>query len=196
MIVSMAASKRLIRCAWCEGNELYINYHDEEWGVPLHDDQKLFELLSLEGAQAGLSWLTVLKKRQAYREAFANFDIATVAKFEDKKVAELLGNSGIIRNKLKIQSIVQNAQAVLGIHRKYGSLDAYIWSFTNNKVIQHKFKVLEELPPSDEVSTAMSRDFQADGLNFVGPTICYAFMQSIGMVNDHLLSCYRYSELS
>lgn len=186
---------QLSRCSWCGDDEVYVKYHDEEWGVPLHDDRKLFELLILEGAQAGLSWLTVLKRRDGYRKAFDNFVVAKVAKYDDKKIKELINDPGIIRNRLKITSAIQNAQAIITIKKEFGSLDKYLWQFVQAP-IKHSYTKLEELPAVDDIAISMSRDLKERGLNFVGPTICYAFMQSTGMVNDHLTTCFRYKELS
>ncbi|WP_320006028.1 DNA-3-methyladenine glycosylase I [Maridesulfovibrio sp.] len=182
------------RCEWAQ-HELEINYHDTEWGVPLHDDQRHFEFIILEGAQAGLSWLTVLKKRESYRLAFANFDPARVARFDENKIELLRQNEGIIRNKLKINSAVRNARAFLEIQEKFGSFDNYIWQFTNGKTIQNNWKSLSEVPAKTPEAEAMSKDLKKKGFNFVGPTICYAYMQATGMVNDHLVSCFRHQEL-
>jgi DNA-3-methyladenine glycosylase I len=187
---------KLSRCSWCGDEEPYVSYHDKEWGVPLHDDQKLFELIILEGAQAGLSWITVLKRRDGYRQAFDNFVITKVARFDEKKIAKLMDDPGIIRNRLKISSAIKNAQAVLTIQKEFDSLDKYLWQFVKNKPVQHKFKQLSDLPAVDDIAIEMSKDLKKRGLNFVGPTICYAFMQSTGMVNDHMITCFRYKELS
>lgn len=182
------------RCHWAN-HELEIAYHDTEWGVPLHDDQRHFEFLILEGAQAGLSWLTVLKKRENYREAFANFDPEIVARFDEDKIESLRQNEGIIRNKLKIHSAVRNAKAFLEVQKEFGSFDAYIWQFTGGKTIQNSWKSMEEVPVKTAEAEAMSKDLKKRGFNFVGPTICYAYMQATGMVNDHLVSCFRHKEL-
>ena len=182
------------RCGWAQ-HELEVNYHDTEWGVPLHNDQLHFEFLILEGAQAGLSWLTVLKKRENYRQAFANFDPEIVARFDEKKIEELRQNEGIIRNKLKINSAVRNARAFLEIQKEFGSFDTYIWQFTNGRTIQNNWKSLDEVPAKTPEAEAMSKDLKKRGFNFVGPTICYAYMQATGMVNDHLVSCFRHREL-
>lgn len=182
------------RCQWAQ-HELEIAYHDNEWGVPLHDDQRHFEFIILEGAQAGLSWLTVLKKRENYRQAFADFDPEIVARFTEDDIERLRQNEGIIRNKLKINSAVRNARAFLDIQKEFGSFDAYIWQFTGGKTIQNNWKSLEEVPAKTAEAEAMSKDLKKRGFNFVGPTICYAYMQATGMVNDHLVSCFRHKEL-
>jgi len=182
------------RCTWCGSDPLYVKYHDEEWGVPVHDDQKLFEMLILEGAQAGLSWITVLKKRENYRKAFNNFDAVKISKYSDKKVAKLLENPGIIRNRLKVNSTVSNAKAYLKIREEFGNFDKYIWQFVDHRPIVNKFKKLSEIPAKTEISDAMSKDLKKRGFKFVGSTICYAFMQATGMVNDHTIDCYRYKQ--
>ncbi len=183
------------RCGWCEGSELYMKYHDEEWGVPVHDDRTLFEFLILEGAQAGLSWITVLNKRENYRKAFDNFNAKKIAKYDDAKRTELLANAGIIRNKLKINSAVINAQIFLEIQKEHGSFDKYIWQFTDHKVIQNKFKNLKQVPATSPESDLMSKTLKKRGFKFVGSTICYAYMQATGMVNDHISECFRYLEV-
>ncbi len=185
----------MIRCEWCGSDSLYVDYHDREWGVPLYADQRLFEFLILEGAQAGLSWLTILKKRNHYRRAFDAFDINVVAKYTEKEVNRLLADSGIVRNRLKIESAINNARCVLEIQEEYGSLDAYLWRYVNGMPRQNAWKSISELPAETEVSTAMSRDLKKRGFKFVGPTICYAFMQAVGMVNDHTADCFRYEEI-
>ncbi|MDM7923407.1 MAG: DNA-3-methyladenine glycosylase I [Pyrinomonadaceae bacterium] len=182
------------RCGWAQ-NELAIHYHDTEWGVPLHDDLGLFEFLILEGAQAGLSWDTVLRKRDSYREAFENFDAAKVARFTDARCEKLLTNEGIIRNRLKIASAVSNAKAFLNVQKEFGSFNAYIWSFVGGNPIDGKRKTLADVPAKTEVSDAISKDLKKRGFNFVGSTIMYAFMQATGMANDHLTSCFRYKEI-
>jgi DNA-3-methyladenine glycosylase I len=179
----------ITRCAWCLGNDLYMQYHDEEWGVPLHDDRKLFEFLVLEGAQAGLSWLTILKKRAGYRSAFDGFDPATVASYSDEKVASLLQDPGIIRNRLKVNAAVINARAFLKVQQEFGSFDRYIWQFTGGDPRINRWQTLQEIPASTAVSDQMSKDLIRRGFKFVGTTICYAFMQATGMVNDHTLDC-------
>ncbi len=182
------------RCPWAKG-ELYIAYHDTEWGVPLHDDRALFELLILEGAQAGLSWSTILNKRENYRKTFDGFDARKIARYDQRKVDRLLNDSGIVRNKLKIAAAIQNAQAFLAIQKEFGSFDAYIWHFVGGQPIQNRFSSMQEVPARTAVSDAMSKDLQARGFRFVGSTICYAFMQATGMVNDHLTDCFRHLEL-
>ena len=184
------------RCEWCGDDPLMIDYHDQEWGVPLHDDQRLFEFLILEGAQAGLSWITILRKREAYREAFANFDPALVARFDQAKQQELLQNPGIVRNRLKVASAVGNAQAFLKVQEEFDSFDAYIWQFVGGQPIQNARKRLADLPAQTAESEAMSKDLKKRGFRFVGPTICYALMQAVGLVNDHVVDCFRYKDLS
>ena len=181
------------RCSWCPvDDELYCRYHDEEWGVPIHDDKKLFEMLVLEGMQAGLSWITILKKRDNYRKALDRFDYKKIAKYTDQKVNELLKNGGLIRNKLKVKSIIQNAKAFLEIQKEFGSFDKYIWGFVNGKTIKNKFKSVKEIPVKTELSEVISKDLKKRGMNFVGPTIIYSFMQAVGIVNDHEINCFRY----
>ncbi|MEO1144054.1 MAG: DNA-3-methyladenine glycosylase I [Cyanobacteria bacterium J06638_22] len=184
------------RCEWVTDDPLYIDYHDEEWGVPLHDDRRLFEFLILEGAQAGLSWLTVLRKREGYREAFDDFDAERVAAYGDDKIATLLTNPNIIRNRLKVESAVKNARAVLAIRQEFGNLDSYLWRFVNHQPIINAWATLKEVPVSTPESQAMSKDLKKRGCNFVGPTICYAFMQACGLVNDHTTDCFRYADLA
>ncbi|QQS32441.1 MAG: DNA-3-methyladenine glycosylase I [Acidobacteriota bacterium] len=181
------------RCGWAK-NELVIRYHDEEWGVPQHDDRVLFEFLILEGAQAGLSWDTVLAKRENYREAFDDFNPAKVAKYTDAKCAKLMQNEGIIRNRLKIVSAVRNAKAFLAVQKEFGSFDSYIWSFVVGKSIDGKRKTYADVPAKTEISDAMSKDLKKRGFNFVGSTIMYAFMQACGLVNDHVQTCFRYKD--
>ena len=185
----------IIRCGWAK-NDLSIRYHDREWGVPQHDDRKLFEFLILEGAQAGLSWDTILRKRENYREAFDGFNPEVIAKYNRQKIARLMKNDGIIRNRLKIGSAIQNAKACLAIQEAYGSLDRYLWQFVDGKPRVNKWRSLKEVPASTSESDAMSRDLKKQGFNFVGSTICYAFMQAVGIVNDHMVSCFRYREVS
>ncbi len=182
------------RCPW-PTDDLYIAYHDTEWGVPLHDDQKLFEFVILEGAQAGLSWHTVLKKRENYRKAFDNFDPEKVARYNAKKIAKLLADPGIIRNRLKVASAVQNAKAFLKIQKEFGTFDSYIWRFVDGKPINNYCKTMKDVKASTKESDAMSKDLKQRGFNFVGSTICYAHMQATGMVNDHLVSCFRHKHL-
>jgi DNA-3-methyladenine glycosylase I len=181
----------LTRC-WKTKNPLYIKYHDEEWGIPLHDDSRLFELLILEGFQAGLTWELILNRREALNKAFANFDPQKVAKFTDEDVKCLLNNPQVIRNRLKIQAAVTNAQKFLEIQKEYGSFDKFIWQFVNHKPINHHFKNWDEMPAQTEESQNMSKELKKKGFKFVGPTICYAYMQAAGMVNDHLITCFRY----
>ena len=184
-----------IRCAWAGSNELYQAYHDQEWGVPVHDERALFEFLILEGAQAGLSWITILKKRDAYRAAFDNFDAARVAGYDDKKIAQLLQNPGIVRNRLKINSAVTNAQNFLAVQDEFGSFDAFIWRFTGGVPQQNSWRSHAEIPASTATSDAMSKELKRRGFKFVGSTICYSMMQATGMVNDHTTDCFRHPQL-
>ncbi|MCA9728387.1 MAG: DNA-3-methyladenine glycosylase I [Candidatus Eisenbacteria bacterium] len=188
--------KTVQRCAWPGDDPLYQRYHDEEWGVPLHDDRTLFEFLILEGAQAGLSWITVLRKREAYRRAFAQFDPEKVARFDRKRIAALLEDPGIIRNRQKVESAVGNAKAFLDVQKEFGSFDRYIWDFVNGRPIQNRWKTLKDIPPETEVSQTISQDMRRRGFRFVGPTIVYAHMQATGMVNDHVVDCFRYAEIA
>ena len=181
-------------CEWAV-SDLAKAYHDKEWGVPVHDDRKLFEFIVLDGAQAGLSWETILKKREAYRAAFDNFEPAIVARYGDDKIAELLGNAGIVRNRLKISSAVRNARAYLKVQEEFGSFDTYIWGFVDGRPIVNRYKVFGAIPAYTAESDAMSKDLKARGFNFVGTIICYAFMQAAGLVNDHVVSCPRHAEL-
>lgn len=183
------------RCPWCEGFDLYREYHDTEWGVPLRDDRALFELLILEGAQAGLSWATVLKKRESYRRAFDGFDPARIARYDDEKVASLLGDPGIIRNRAKVAATIQNARSFLALTANGTSFSDFLWQFVGGTPIQNRWVLLEEVPSRTAVADAMSKALLKAGFKFVGPTICYAFMQASGMVNDHLESCPRYAEV-
>lgn len=183
-----------MRCAWCQKDSIYIDYHDKEWGQPVHDDQKLFEFLVLESFQAGLSWLTVLKKRDNFRKAFANFDAKKVAKFDKKKVEVLLQDAGIIRNRLKIEAAINNATCYLQIQKEFGSFDKYIWSFVKGKPIVNDRKTLGNVPPKTDISDAMSKDMGKRGFKFRGSTICYAFMQAVGMVDDHINDCWKKSK--
>lgn len=183
--------KEVIRCGWVDlNNPLYVAYHDEEWGVPVHDERKHFEMLVLEGAQAGLSWATILNRREGYRKAFDNFDPETVADYDEDKVQALLQDSGIIRNRLKIRSAIKNARAFLAIQKEFGSFDHYLWGFVNHQPIINHFKTLEEIPAQTDLSQKISRDLKKRGMSFVGPTIIYAHMQAIGLVNDHLVDCF------
>jgi DNA-3-methyladenine glycosylase I len=183
------------RCAWAGTDPLYVAYHDDEWGAPVHDDRRLFEFLLLEGAQAGLSWSTILRKRENYRRAFAGFDPAEVAHFDDVRIAALLADPGIVRNRLKIQSAVSNARAFLLVQDEFGSFDAYMWRFTGGRPIQNRWTTLSEIPAETAESRALSKDLLRRGFRFVGPTICYAHMQAVGMVNDHTVDCFRHAEL-
>ena len=182
-----------IRCEWAGTDPLYINYHDKEWGVPVHDERKLFEMLILEGAQAGLSWITILKKRENYKKAFDNFEPKKVAEYKSVKINKLLSDSGIVRNRLKINAAITNATVFLEIQKEFGSFDNYIWGFVNRKSIKNKNKNLNELPASTTLSDKISKDLKNRGFKFVGTTICYAFMQAVGIVNDHVISCFRYN---
>lgn len=188
-------AKEIIRCPWCGADPLYMKYHDEEWGKPLHDDRQLFEFLILEGFQAGLSWRTILYKRENFRNAFDNFDAEKIARYNQKKITSLLNDAGIIRNKLKIAATITNAKAYLNILDKYSSFDEYLWQFTDGKVKKNKWKSLKEIPAKTNESDAMSRKLIEDGFKFVGSTICYAHMQATGMVNDHLIGCHRYKKV-
>ena len=184
----------LRRCPWAKG-EQYIEYHDTEWGVPVHDDRLLFEFLILEGAQAGLSWETILKKRQNYREAFDQFDPTVIAKYGKREQQRLLGNAGIVRNRLKIAAAIQNAQAFLDVQKEFGTFDKYIWSFVGGRPRQNALKSMRDLPARTPESDALSKDLKRRGFKFVGSTICYAFMQAVSMVNDHLVECFRHAQL-
>lgn len=184
-----------IRCKWAGTDPLYIRYHDTEWGVPLHDDQKLFEFLTLEGAQAGLSWLTILKKREYYRNAFDNFNVAKISEYTPAKINELLGDPGIVRNRLKVEAIVQNARAFQKVQAEFGCFDRYIWRFIDGRPIRNSWKTEAEVPDQTPQSLAMSQDLKRRGFRFAGPVICYAFMQAVGMVNDHVLKCFRYDQV-
>ena len=185
-----------VRCAWAGTNPLYVTYHDEEWGVPLHDDRKLFEMLILEGAQAGLSWITILQRREGYRRAFDGFDPAVVAAYGEEKIAELLQDTGIIRNRQKVRSAVNNAQRFLEVQAEHGSFDAYIWGFVDGKPIQNARTGMGDIPAKTPLSDAISKDLVKRGFNFVGSTIMYAHMQATGMVNDHVVDCFRYAQCS
>jgi DNA-3-methyladenine glycosylase I len=183
------------RCGWASRSKFEQSYHDKEWGVANHDDRSLFEFLVLEGAQAGLSWSTILKKREGYRKAFDDFDVQKISQYSDKDVSRLLADPGIIRNRLKINGAITNARAFLRVQEQFGSFDSYIWQFVNGGPIQNSWKKITDVPSSTPESEAMSRDMQKRGFKFVGSTICYAFMQAVGMVNDHLVDCFRYEEL-
>jgi DNA-3-methyladenine glycosylase I len=192
----MTVESQPTRCHWAGDDLLYCDYHDREWGLPIHDDRTLFEFLILEGAQAGLSWITILRKREAYRVAFAGFDPAVVATFDETRQAELLTNAGIVRNRLKITSTISNARAFLQVQAEFGSFDAYLWRFVDGAPIQNTWHSIEEVPASTPQSDALSRDLKKRGFRFVGSTICYAFMQAVGMVNDHTMNCFRRQELA
>lgn len=183
------------RCAWCGDDPLYIDYHDTEWGVPLHDERRLFEMLCLEGAQAGLSWITILKKRDGYRKAFDNFEKEKIVLYSDDDIERLRADSNIVRNKLKIRSVVQNAKSVLQLYEEGKTLDTYLWDYVGGVPIQNQWKNMSELPATTPLSEKMSKDLKKRGFKFIGPTICYALMQSIGMVNDHIVDCCRYEEV-
>lgn len=183
------------RCSWAGSDPDYISYHDTEWGVPVHDDRRLFEFLILEGAQAGLSWLTILKKRENYIKAFDDFDPQKVAGYNARKLNELVANAGIIRNRRKIEAAIQNARSFLTVKREFGSFDKYIWQFVGGRTLRNHWKTVNDIPAQTEISATMSADLKKRGFKFVGPTICYAFMQAIGMVNDHTIDCYRYIEV-
>ena len=186
----------ITRCGWApEADPLYLAYHDEEWGVPSHHERHLFELLVLEGAQAGLSWSTILHKREGYRRAFAGFDVEAVARFGSRDVARLLADPGIVRNRLKVESAVGNAARVLDVQAEHGSLDAYLWGFVEGKSVVGDFRTLAEIPAETPLSKALSKDLRRRGFRFVGPTVCYAFLQAAGLVNDHVVSCFRFAEL-
>ena len=187
--------KTLTRCAWPAKDPLYIKYHDKEWGVPIHNDKKLFEFLLLEGFQAGLSWRTILYKRQNFRKAFDNFDFNKVARYDKLKINSLMKDAGIIRNQLKINSAVSNAKTFIEVRKEFGTFDKYIWDFVNGKPIKNKFKSLKDLPARTELSDLISKDLKKHGFSFVGSTIIYAHMQATGMVNDHITTCFRYSEI-
>jgi DNA-3-methyladenine glycosylase I len=183
------------RCAWCGDDPLYLRYHDEEWGVPVHDEHRHFEFLILEGAQAGLSWLTILRKREHYRKVFADFDPARVARYDRRRIERLLQDPGIVRNRLKVEAAVRNARAFLAVQEAFGGFDAYVWRFVDGSPIQNRWRRLQEVPAATAQSEALSKDLKRRGFSFVGPTIVYAHMQAVGMVNDHLLECFRHREL-
>lgn len=186
----------ITRCAWAGTDPLYVAYHDQEWGVPVHEDRVLFEFLILEGAQAGLSWMTILKKRENFRAAFDQFDPQAVARYDERKEAELLANPGIIRNRLKIEAAIQNARALLNVNEEFGSFDAYIWRFVGGRPKVNAWKTMQEIPAQTEEARTLSKDLLQRGFKFVGPTICYAHMQATGMVNDHTVDCFRYQEIN
>ncbi len=185
----------LTRCAWCASDALYVAYHDEEWGVPVHDDRTLLEFMILEGAQAGLSWLTILRKRENYRRAFDGFDASRIARYDEHKIAALLADPGIVRNRLKVAAAVANARAFLAVQEQFGSFDGYVWRFVDGRPVRNAWSALEQVPARTAQSDAMSKDLLRRGFKFVGSTICYAFMQAVGMVNDHVTDCFRYAQL-
>ena len=191
----MPSSKTIARCAWCGTDPLYLQYHDEEWGTPVHDDRALFEFLCLEGAQAGLSWITILKKRDNYRQAFDNFDAAKIARYDARQIEMLLQDPGIVRNRLKVNGFVKNARAYLELRDEFGTFDKYIWSFVGGRPRVNAWTSIREIPAHTSESDAMSKDLKKRGMTFVGSTICYAFMQACGMVNDHEVGCFRYKPL-
>lgn len=191
----MFMEDNLIRCPWPTNDPLYIRYHDEEWGLPVHDERKLLAKLILDGAQAGLSWITILRKRENYREAFDQFDAEKMARYDEKKIAELMGNAGIVRNRQKINSTIKNAQSYLRLKDELGSFDDYLWGFVGGKPIINTLQTEKDYLAISPESEAMSKDLKKRGFSFVGPTICYAFMQAVGMVNDHVVSCFRYEEV-
>jgi DNA-3-methyladenine glycosylase I len=189
-------ARPLTRCAWSGSDPLYLDYHDREWGVPVHDDRLLFEFLILEGAQAGLSWLTILKKRENYRRAFDRFELHKVAKYDERKVAALLADAGIVRNRLKVNAAIRNAQVCLALRKEFGSLDAYFWQFVGGRPRQNAWRTMREIPSKTPESDALSKDLAKRGCKFVGSTICYALMQGAGLVNDHTTDCFRYNEVA
>lgn len=182
------------RCGWCTSDQVYIDYHDQEWGVPCHDDRKLFEFLILEGAQAGLNWLTILKRREGYNKAFANYDVCTVARFNDDDIARLLNDKGIIRNRLKVNSAITNARAFIKVTEEFGSFSGYIWKFVNHQPVINQWESMDQVPVTTPQSDAMSKDLKKRGFKYVGSTICYAYMQAMGLVNDHITSCISYGK--
>ena len=188
--------RALVRCAWCGADPLYVRYHDEEWGVPSHDDRHLFEMLILEGAQAGLSWSTILKKREGYCTAFANFDARRVARFGSREFARLMRDEGIVRNRLKVEAAARNARAFLAVQGEFGSFDAYLWAFVGGKPVRGRWRSMREVPASTAQSDALSKDLKRRGFTFVGSTIVYVFMQAVGMVNDHTVDCFRHAQVA
>jgi DNA-3-methyladenine glycosylase I len=191
----MTTANDVVRCGWSLSTPKYIAYHDQEWGVPVHDDRALFEFLVLEGAQAGLSWRTILEKRDHYRKAFDRFDPAKVARYDKRRIAKLLADPGIVRNRLKVESAVSNARAFLAVQEEFGSFDAYVWGFVNGAPVQNAWAAMKQIPPRTEVSDRLSQDLRQRGFRFVGSTIVYAHMQATGMVNDHVVECFRHAEL-
>lgn len=192
----MTRGNSIRRCEWSTSDPLYIEYHDKEWGVPLHDDRQIFEFLCLEGAQAGLSWITILKKRDHYRKAFDRFDPQKVAQYDQKRIANLLQNPGIVRNRLKVNAFVTNARAFLAVQEEFGTFDKYVWRFVGGKPRQNRWKTIRQIPSNTPESDAMSKDLKQRGFTFVGSTICYAHMQATGMVNDHVVDCHRYKTVA
>jgi DNA-3-methyladenine glycosylase I len=190
------SEENVIRCGWVGSDDLYTQYHDAEWGVPAHGDNALFERITLEGAQAGLSWITILRKRDHYRAAFDQFDPAKVARYDEAKIADLLNNAGIVRNKLKVHSTVNNAQKFLAVQAEFGSFDAYLWDFVDGRPIQNAWRALDEIPAETDLSKKLSKDLKGRGFKFVGATICYAMMQACGLVNDHTVECFRHDEVA
>lgn len=185
-----------LRCAWCGDHPLYVAYHDDEWGVPVHDDRRLFEMLILEGAQAGLSWITILRKRENYRRAMDGFDPETVSSYGRRRINALMRDAGIVRNRLKLESAVVNARAFLDVQEEYGSFDAYLWDFVDGRPVQNRFRSMSQVPASTPLSDRISKDLKKRGFKFVGTTICYAYMQAVGVVNDHLTGCFRHRQLA
>lgn len=188
-------SNQIIRCGWSNTDPLYVKYHDTEWGVPVHNDRKIFEFLVLEGMQAGLSWMTVLRKRENYKKAFDNFDPMKVSRYDGKKIKLLLNDGGIIRNRLKIESAISNAKVFQAVQKEFGSFDSYIWRFVNGKTIKNRWAAMRQLPATSKESDSLSADLKKRGFKFVGSTICYSHMQATGMVNDHITPCFRYDEV-
>ncbi len=184
------------RCDWAGNDPLYISYHDNEWGVPVHDDRRWFEFITLDGAQAGLSWITILRKRENYRKALDDFNVIKIAQYDSAKIEELMSNSGIVRNRRKIESVISNAQAFIGVQKEFGSFDKYIWSFVGGKPIINSWVIQSQVPATSQLSDALSKDLSNRGFKFIGSTICYAIMQAAGIVNDHLVSCFRYTEIN
>jgi DNA-3-methyladenine glycosylase I len=193
--MNMSETLTVKRCAWALSSQQYLEYHDKEWGVPVHDDRKLFEMLILEGVQAGLSWSLILKKREGYLQAFDGFDAHKIAHYDDRKVQELLANPEIVRNRLKIRAAIQNARAFLELQSQYGSFDAFLWRFVGGQPMQNAWQTLQEIPANTRESDTVSKELKRQGFTFVGTTICYAFMQAVGMVNDHTVECFRWQEL-
>ena len=183
------------RCRWAGSDPLYVAYHDKEWGVPVYDDKKLFEFLILEGMQAGLSWITILRKRENYQKAFDNFDAAQISRYKSARIEKLMQNEGIIRNRLKIEAVMANAKAYLQIQKEFGTFARYIWGFVDNRPVTNNFATMKEIPPETETARVMSKDLKKRGFKFVGPTICYAFMQAVGLVNDHTVDCFRHKDV-